>query len=422
MRRVVVTGLGVLAPNGHGKSVFSSALREGCSGIRLIPELASLGFSCQVAGVPDDVDTLANSYFDPPTLIGMDRYCIIGCIAGIDAWADAGVTAGRQEVDWDTGIWFGTGIGAIETIARTLVPMTDSGRVRRLGSTMPERIMGSALSARLAGLLGVGGQVSSNSSACSTGTEAIINGYRMIRDGYAQRVLAGGCEGDSRYIWAGFDAMRVLSRNFNDAPQRASRPLSATACGLVPAAGAGAVVLEDLESAIYRGARIYAEIIGAAINCGGQRNGGTMTAGNPEGIQRCIRAAVTSAGIRPSEIDLISGHLTATMADPFEVCSWRSALGLNPDDFPLINAPKSLIGHTLGAAGAIESVASILQLYEGFVHPSINCEDLHPELKWCQGHIPPHSEKKDLRVVAKASFGFGDVNTCIIFSRYESVA
>jgi 3-oxoacyl-(acyl-carrier-protein) synthase len=326
MNRVVVTGLGVLAPNGHRPADLEQALRDGRSGIRFRPELASLGFSCHVAGVPEDLDLLRDRYFDPVELIGMDRHAIIGCIAGLDCWEDAGLTRDRDGND--TAISFGSGIGSVDTVGKTLVPMTDAGRVRRMGTSIPERIMSSSASARMAGLLGIGGQVCSVSSACATGAEAIVNGYRMVRDGWAKRVLAGGCESDSPYLWAGFDAMRVLSRNFNDAPECASRPLRASACGFVPAAGAGAgaVLLETLDSAVSRGARIYAEIAGGAVNCGGHRNGGTMTAGNPEGVRRCIRQAVRSAGIAPQEIDLISGHLTATKADPKEVCNWLCAL------------------------------------------------------------------------------------------------
>jgi 3-oxoacyl-(acyl-carrier-protein) synthase len=378
-----------------------------------------LGFTCQVAGVPQNIDALRDHYFEPAAQIGMDRYAVIGCIAGLDCWEDAGFSRSPDStVDWDTGIVFGSGIGGIETIGKTVAPMTDSGRVRRMGSAMPERMMGSAVSARLGGLVGAGGQVTSNSSACATSTESIINGYWMVREGRVARVLAGGCEGDSPYAWAGFDAMRVLSRNFNDEPERASRSLSATACGFVPSAGAGALMLEDLESALARGARIYAEVAGGAVNCGGQRNGGTMTFPNPEGVRRCIQSAVQSAGVKPEEIDLISGHLTATKGDPIEVNSWRCALDLPPERFPLLNAPKSLFGHALGAAGAIECVACILQLQGGFVHPSLNCEDLHPDIAAYAASIPLMAVRKDLRLIAKSSFGFGDVNACILFRKY----
>jgi len=419
MNRVVVTGLGVLSPIGHGLQAFESGLREGRSGIRFRPELAALGFRCQVAGVPEGIEELREQYFDPVTLLGMDRYTMIGCIAGLDCWKDAGFSIRPEpEVDWDTSVVFGSALGALETAGKVLIPAMDAGQVRRLGSFIPERLMWSSASARLGGLVGTGGQVTSNSSACSTGTEAIANGYWMIREGRSTRVLAGGCEGDSPYLWAGFDAMRVLCRSFNQAPDRASRPMSASASGFVPAAGAGAVMLESLESALARGARIYAEVAGAAVNCGGQRNGGTMTFGNPEGVRRCIRAAIADADIGAEDVDLISGHLTSTAGDTFEVNNWRCALQLAAERFPLLNSPKSLFGHALGAAGAIESVAAILQLHRGFVHPSLNCDDLHPELAWCSGSIVRECLEKRLNVVAKASFGFGDVNACVLFRKF----
>lgn len=421
MNRVVITGMGVVAPNAHGIDAFESALREGRSGISSQPEMARLGFSCQVAGVPADLDALRDRYFDPALQAGMDPATVLGCIAGIDCWEDAGFRRDRaSDVDWNTGVVLGTGIGALDTIGRTLVPATDAGRVRRLGSTVPERIMCSAPSARLAGLLGLGGQATSNSSACSTGAEAIAQAYWMVREGRADRVLAGGCEGPSLYTWAAFDGMRVLSRNFNQEPERASRPLSATACGFVPAAGAGVVMVESMEHAFNRGARIYAEIAGAAVNCGGQRGGGTMTLGNPEGVRRVILGALADAHMQPCQIDLISGHLTGTIGDALEARNRRCALQLADEQLPLLNAPKSLFGHALGAAGAIESIAAILQLDRAFAHRSANCEDLHPDVAWPQRSIPRETVERPLRVVAKASFGFGDVNSCVLFQKLES--
>jgi 3-oxoacyl-(acyl-carrier-protein) synthase len=145
-----------------------------------------------------------------------------------------------------------------------------------------------------------------------------------------------------------------------------------------------------------------------------------MTAPNPEGVKRCIRGAVADAGIDPAEVDAINGHLTATYADPYEVKSWAAALERTPDSFPYINATKSLIGHCLGAAGAIECVASVLQIYKGFLHPSINCEDVHPEIVEYASKIPQKClEFPRLRIVAKAGFGFGDVNSCIIFKKWD---
>jgi 3-oxoacyl-(acyl-carrier-protein) synthase len=233
-------------------------------------------------------------------------------------------------------------------------------------------------------------------------------------------MLAGGSEGASPYIWAGFDAMRVICRRFNDRPEEASRPLSASAAGFVPGSGGAILVLEELETARERGARIYAEILGGAVNCGGQRMGGSMTAPNPVGVRNCIQAAVRDAGIHPAEIDVINGHLTATYADPVEVANWSEALGRGPGDFPWIQSTKSMIGHCLGAAGAIECAAVALQLREGFIHPSLNCGDVHPDIGPYEHRIPRECrENVNPSVFAKAGFGFGDVNSCLIFKKWE---
>ena len=418
--RVAVTGLGVLAPNGHGLENFTAALRQGRSGIAFHEQLAELNFACQVGGIPDGVDELQGQYLTDEELFAMNANMIYGAIASVDAWTDAGLKVPEPdaEADWDSGAIVGTGIGGIDTIADTLVPKTQAGRVKRLGSTMVEQIMSSGNSARIAGKLGLGNQVSTNSSACNTGTEAIVQGFYRIRDGLAMRMLAGGSEGHSHYIWAGFDAMRVLNRGRNDEPEAASRPLSASAAGFIPGSGAGVLMLEEMETARARGARIYAEIIGGFLNCGGHRQGGSMTAPNPISVQRCLRGALDMSDIEAREIGAINGHLTATFADPHEVDNWSKALQLAPADMPWIHSTKSLIGHSLGAAGGLECVASVLELHHGFVHPSVNCEDLHPELEPYASRIPHEAiDVPDLAVVAKASFGFGDVNGCVIFRK-----
>jgi len=422
MTRVVITGMGVVAPNAHGLDEFERALREGRSGIRFVEQLKHLNFGCQVAGVPQGVDELKARYFSKEALLAMNSNMVFASVAGIDCWRDAGFALPDPEddtVDWDTGAIVGTGIGGLDTAGEKLIPKTDAGKVRRLGSTIVEQIMSSGVSARLTGFLGLGGQVTTNSSACTTGTEAIVDAYHTIKQGRTKRMLAGGTEGSSHYVWAGFDAMRVLNRNHNDEPQQASRPLSASAAGFVPGSGSGLVMVESLDSARERGARIYAEILAGQVNCGGQRQGGSMTAPNVTGVQRCIRQTIVDAGISPGQIDAISGHLTATMADAQEVRNWCEVLGCDPKDFPWINATKSLVGHALGAAGGIECVAAILQLYHGFVHGSLNCEDLHPELEAFAGSVPQHTHDVELEVVAKASFGFGDVNGCLIFKRWN---
>jgi 3-oxoacyl-(acyl-carrier-protein) synthase len=197
--------------------------------------------------------------------------------------------------------------------------------------------------------------------------------------------------------------------------------MSASAAGFVPSSGAAILHLESLESAETRGARIYAELLGVAINCGGHRNGGSMTAPNPVSVRRCVKESLADAGIGPEEIDVINGHLTATFADPSEIASWAAALETRPENLPLVTATKSMIGHTLGAAGAIESVATVLMLNKGFVHPSINCEDVHPEIEPYAGSIP-HTKKEmpDLKTAIKAGFGFGDVNACLVYRKWES--
>ena len=282
--------------------------------------------------------------------------------------------------------------------------------------------MVSGVSAYLSGILGLGNLVTSNSSACCTGTEAILMGFERIQSGKAKRMLVGGCSDDGPYIWGGFDAMKVMNYKHNDEPEKASRPMSATAAGFVPGSGAGALLLESLDSAIERGANIYGEVSGAAINAGGQRGSGSMTAPNNEAVQRCIKDAVNNADIHADEIDLINGHLTATIKDAAEINNWAVALNRKGKYFPYIHSLKAMTGHCLGAAGAIESVAAILCLQNDFIFPSVNCEDVHPDIT---AIISPEKipqsvlENSKLQVIAKASFGFGDVNACIIFKKYN---
>ncbi len=421
-KRVVVTGMGVVSPNAIGLEDFETALRQGKSGIRFIPMLEEMKFACRIGGVPENFESTSGKFFDGSELEYFTGNLGYASMSALEAWRDAGLNLPEDtsDTDWDSGTIFGCGICDMETIAGKVVPMINSGNVRRLGTRVIERVMGSGVSAIVSGLLGLGNQVTSNSSACSTGTEAIVDAAWRIRTGLARRMVAGGSEGASPYTWGGFDAMRVLSRKFNDRPEKGSRPMSASAGGFVPGAGAGALVLEDMETALARGARIYAEVAGAMVNCGGQRAGGSMTAPNPEGIIRCIRGAVADAGIDAGKIDAISGHLTATFADPNEVKSWSRALKRGPDDFPFITATKSMIGHCLGAAGAIETVAAILQLHYGFIHPSLNCEDVHPEIKSFADRITMTCvEYPALETIAKASFGFGDVNSCLILKKWK---
>jgi len=425
-KRVVVTGLGVIAPNGISIEAFEQALRNGVSGIKHLPELEALQFACQVGSVPEISEEIKNKYFSEEALRTMSSYVLFGSVAGIQAWLDAGLELpgdSIESVDWDSGVILGSGMSANDLFAEKIMPYTNAGNVRRLGSAIIEQTMNSAPSAHVAGLLALGNQVTSNSSACSTGTESIVNAFERITSGHAKRMLAGGCEGFSPYSLAGFDSMRVLNRKSNDNPQAASRPMSATASGFIPGCGAGILMLEDLESALSRKQRIYAEVLGGAVNCGGQRGGGTMTAPNSTGVQHCIKAALAMSEIGPEEIDAISGHLTSTMADPLEIKNWTLALNRNGKNFPYINSVKSMIGHCLGAAGGIECVATVLQLHKNFLHPSINCEDIHPEIAGLidENRIVRKEIKTDnIKIMAKSSFGFGDVNSCVIFKKWAN--
>ena len=274
--RVVITGLGVVAPNGHGKEAFSRALRERTSGIRFYQYLRDSGLGCQVGGIPEGIDELRTHYLTEEEILATSQNTTLAAIAAIDAWHDAGLVrpaADSEEVNWDSGAIIGTSSGGMDVVAEKLVPMCNAGRVRRLGSTMVEQSMISSNSARVGGLLALGNQVSTNSSACSTGNEAVVEGFLRIREGRAKRMLAGGAEGWSKHSWAAADRSKMLSCMFNEAPEKASRPMSATACGFVPSSGAGIVLLESLSAARARGARIYAEVLAGYVNAGGQRIG-----------------------------------------------------------------------------------------------------------------------------------------------------
>jgi 3-oxoacyl-(acyl-carrier-protein) synthase len=182
------------------------------------------------------------------------------------------------------------------------------------------------------------------------------------------------------------------------------------------------LVIEDLDSALERGATIYAEILGGNVNSGGQRGNGSMTAPNSAAVQRCITDALNSSGILPADVDAINGHLTATTKDSLEIENWTEALNRKGNNFPYINSLKSMTGHCLGAAGSIESVAAVLQLHEGFLFGNTNCEDLHPEITALidSSKVPFKTINTDLNIIAKASFGFGDVNACVLFKKYKN--
>ncbi len=419
-KRVVITGMGVVSPNGVGIPAFLNSLQQGISGIKFMPHYRELNFSCQVAGMPAFEWSILKDYISEVVLHGLKGTNIgYGLVAALDAWADAGLERETVEPRWDTGCIFGNSVADTEAM-KNVITRVDNKEVKKLGSRVVEQAMNSSVTSYISGRLGLANKVMTNSAACATGTQAILMGYEYIKHGYAPRMLVGSAEHVDTYVYGAFDSMRVLSRKFNDEPERASRPMSATAGGFVPGSGAGAMILEDLDVALERGANIYAEILGGATNSGGQRLGGTMTAANSVGVVHCVNEAIERSGVNTNDIDLISGHLTATNADRQEIQNWVQALGRNGDNFPLINSVKSMIGHSLSAAGSIEAVASVLQIVHGFVHPNINFEDPNPAITdlVSLNNIPTEMIKKEVNIVAKANFGFGDVNSCLILSKY----
>ena len=300
--RVVVTGLGVVAPNATNLSDFHKALQTGKSGLRFDQQLEELSFGCCVSGTPQLTDKQIAKHFTSLQLRGLKASGLVyGVIAGKDAFKDAGLEiADKEEALSNFGIIMGTGQSGGEKF-REAINLIDDKCVRRLGSTSVIQTMTSGISAWLSGELGAGNLVTSNSSACCTGTEAFIMGYERIAYGNAKQMLVGSTSDSGPYIWGGFDAMRILPTKYNDQPEQASRPFSNDAAGFVPGSGAGAMILEELESALERGANIYGEVVGGSLNSGGHRASGSMTAPNGAAVQQCIQQALKDAKIQGSQ-------------------------------------------------------------------------------------------------------------------------
>ncbi len=420
-KRVVITGLGVVSPNGMNVPDFLHSIKNGISGIKYVPLFEELKFNCQVCGMPEFEWEQLRNYITETSLYGLKGKGIaFGIKAALDAWMDAGNPIVTDETLYETGCVFGSSVADTDVI-KNAINRVDAKESKKLGSRVVEQIMNSGVTAYISGRLGLGNKIISNSSACATGTQAILMGYEYIKYGMAKRMVVGSSEYVDSYVFGAFDSMRVLSRKFNDQPERASRPMSISAGGFVPGSGAGALILEDLDFALARGAKIYAEVLGGSNNSGGQRSGGTMTAPAAVGVVKCINEAMAQANIKAEEIDLISGHLTATIADKQEIQNWADALNRKGADFPLVNSLKSMIGHCLSAAGSIETVAAVLQIEHQFVHPNINIEDPNPEIidLITANNLPTNMVNKEINVIAKANFGFGDVNTCLIISKYK---
>jgi len=402
MRRVVVTGIGIVSSIGNSAKEVLASLKEAKSGISFAPEYAELGFRCQVHGKPD-LDW--ESMVDRRAARFLAQGTAFGHIAMEQAIADAGLD--ESEVSNDrTGVIAGSGGPSTRSIVQAAEITREKGP-KRIGPFAVPKAMSSGLSAVLATWFKIRGLNFSISSACATSTHCIGAGYEQIALGKQDVVFAGGAEELDWTLSNLFDAMGAMSSNFNETPQKASRAYDRDRDGFVIAGGAGMVVLEERERARARGAKIYGEIVGYAANSDGY----DMVAPSGEGAVRCMRMALETAGNR--KVDYLNPHGTATpVGDAKEMEAVREVFGA---DMPLISSTKSLTGHSLGAAGAQEAIYSLLMLNNGFVAESANIENLDPAFEG----MPIARERidRDLETVMSNSFGFGGTNGCLIMAR-----
>ena len=403
MRRVVVTGIGIVASIGNNSQEVLASLREAKSGIVKADDYARLGFRCQVHGAPncdlDQIDRRARRF--------MGDGAAWNYISMQQAIADSGLE--EKDVKNDrTGLIMGSG----GTSTRTLVAAADTTREKgpkRVGPFAVPAVMSSTNSATLATPFGIRGVNYSISSACATSAHCIGNAAEMIQWGKQDVMFAGGGEELDWTLSVLFDAMGAMSSGYNATPQKASRAYDKNRDGFVIAGGAGVVVLEELERAKARGARIYAELVGY----GATSDGYDMVAPSGEGAARCMRQAMSTVRNR---IDYINPHATSTpIGDKKEIEAIREVFG---KDIPAISATKSLTGHSLGAVGVQEAIYSILMMKNNFICESANIEEIDPEF----ADIPIARQRQDnakIDVVMSNSFGFGGTNATLVFQRYN---
>ena len=404
MRRVAVTGLGIVSSIGSDAGEVTTSLREARSGVTAAPEYAELGVRCQVHAAPtidweSRIDRRAARFLAPGTAYAH--------IAMEQAIADAGLSP--DEVSNER---VGLIVGSGGPSTRSIVEAADTARnkgVKRIGPFAVPKAMCSGPSATLATWFKIRGINLSISSACATSTHCIGYGYEQIQMGKQDLVFAGGCEELDWTLSALFDAMGAMSSGHNDTPARSSRPYDADRDGFVIAGGAGMLVLEDMDRARARGARIWGEIVGYAANSDGH----DMVAPSGEGAVRCMRMAMSGAGNR--KVDYLNPHGTGTpIGDIREMEAVREVFG---GAAPLISSTKALTGHSLGAAGAQEAIYSLLMMREGFAAESANIDTLDPVF----ADLPILRERRDgpLETVMSNSFGFGGTNGCLVMSRAD---
>ncbi|QEN90359.1 beta-ketoacyl-ACP synthase II [Labrys sp. KNU-23] len=419
MRRVVVTGLGMVNPMGGDVETSWSNLLASKSGIVKIDRFETEDLKARIAGLIPHGDGSNGTYnpdqwMEPKEQRKVDDFIVFAMAAATQALDDAGWHPASQKDQEETGVLIGSGIGGLQGIEDAAITLRDRGPGRISPFFIPGRLINLA-----------GGQVSIRHglkgpnhavvTACSTGAHAIGDAARLIALGDAEVMVAGGTESPvCRLALAGFAACRALSTSFNDEPTRASRPYDRDRDGFVMGEGAGCVVLEEYGHAKARGAKIYAEVIGYGLS--GDAYHITAPSEDGDGAFRSMQMAVKRAGISVGEIDYINAHGTSTMADTIELGAVQRLLG-NASATASMSSTKSATGHLLGAAGAIEAIFSILALRDQIVPPTINLEN--PEVETPIDLVPLQARKREVNVVLSNSFGFGGTNASLILRKAD---
>jgi beta-ketoacyl-acyl-carrier-protein synthase II len=407
LARVVVTGMGAVTSLGPVDSLWES-LKAGISGIRRIRSFDTSHLPVKVAGQVTDFDP--TPYIEHKEVRRMARASQFAVVAAKMAIADAGLTDEQLCAESErTGVAVGSGLGGYEVLAEhTHRYLTVGGRINpfALVSGLPN--MPAHYVSRYAHATG---PISALSTACATGTQSIGDGVDMIRLGQADTVLAGGVESVlTDYALAGFDAMTVLAKGFEDCPEAASRPFDADRCGFVYSEGCGILVLESLEHAYKRGARIYAEVLGHGESSDAHHVAVLDEEG--KGAIRAMKWALNDAGINPEDVDYINAHGTATVPnDAIETMAIKSVFKHHAYKLA-INSTKSMLGHSMGASGAIEAIVSIKSLVSQVLHPTINYRRRDPACDL--DYVPNEARDSKLRRVLSNSFGLGGQNACIV--------
>ncbi|MCT7374539.1 beta-ketoacyl-ACP synthase I [Chelativorans salis] len=404
MRRVVVTGLGIVSSIGNNADEVAASLRDAKSGISFSQDFADHGFRCQVWGAPtlDPAEVV-----DRRALRFLSKGGAWNHVAMEQAIADAGLQT--DEITSDRiGIIMGSGGPSTRTIVEAADTTREKGSPKRIGPFAVPKAMSSTASATLATWFKIHGVNYTITSACSTSAHCIGNAYELIQWGKQDMIFAGGHEDLDWTMSNLFDAMGAMSSKFNEIPATASRAYDVSRDGFVIAGGAGVLVLEELEHAKARGAKIYGEVVGYGANS----DGFDMVAPSGEGAVRCMKQALSTVD---GKVDYINTHGTATeVGDSREIGGIREVFG---DDMPHIASTKSLTGHSLGAAGVQESIYSLLMMKEGFIGKSAHIEELDPEFEG----VPIVRERIDdarIDTVLSNSFGFGGTNASLVFQRY----